>query len=249
MISTILYELKSKKNNWLAACLLTVLAFAAAFAIMKLAPMIILYIVRFINRSEITLALFGLEKQLTSVTYKDLAISVITVANPVILYFVARNTAASYWYDKRIGNTFYFFTQPVSKAYYWFSKTFINLIFTLFLTLTAYLSVFLLSLSGVPVKELKKITVRQVNKIMPSFFMAVLTFCLLGIVLGLAVSEYRGLKLINYITIIMLLLCLLPNLTSALAIWLSSVNDSFESLSDIVPMLEKIRSFVPMYIH
>lgn len=247
MVAILLYEMKRKMKYIVMACIGMITAFAAAFFVMKWMPQVVIAVAQTINHSAVLRSFLGLGKAIEAVTYKELAMSVLTFIYPIFCYLWVSRSAHSFWHEERYGTLHYFYTQPVSRMAYWAAKVLVNFLSYVVYMIFLYLSMVLLSLNGVPVKILKEMTMEDVNNVMISILCIGIMCVGIGTLLGSAANRKRANRWIDCCFGAMLVLCLLPGIFRALAAWLETFNLSVGAITVITGALEKVRLLAPLY--
>lgn len=247
MVGILLYEMKRKMKNIIMVCVGMIIAFAAAFFVMKWMPQVVITIAQTINRSAALRSFLGIDKAIEAVTYKQLAMSVLTFICPVFCYLWVNWSADAFWHEEKYGTLHYFYAQPISRMAYWAAKTLVNVLAYAVCMIFLYLSMILLSLNGVPVKLLKEMTMEDVNHVMISVLCVGILCVGTGTLLGSAANRKRANRWLRYCFGMMLMLCFLPGLLRTLAVWLSSLKLDVGVVTAITGVLQKVRLLVPLY--
>lgn len=247
MVGLLLYELKRKTKDILKLCVGIIIAFGAAFFIMKFIPQLIIVLVRTINVSAALRAFLGLDKAIEAVTYKQLAMAVLTFIWPILCYLWVSWSAHIFWNEEKYGTIHYFYSQPISRMTYWTEKMLVNFLTYAVCMILIYVLTVLLSLNGVPVKILREMTMEDVNDVMISVLVTGIMCVGVGTLLGSAVNGKRAIRWIHYCFGAMIAVCLLPGVFNILKTWMSSNKLSTEAISAIIGFLEKARLWVPLH--
>lgn len=247
MTGIFLYEIKRRLKSILVFCLCIIAVSVSTWFIMRWCPQFVVAIARLINRFAMLRSFLGINKAIEAITYKQAAMSVLTVAYPVFCYLLIRTTANSFWCEEQYGTLHYFYAQPVSRTDYWTAKTLANVLSYALYTTLLYLSVIMLSLTNVTVKILKEITMEDVNNVMISIICISMLCVGIGTLLGSLTSWQKAQKPAFDCFCIMIVLCLLPCVFRVLAAWMEKADMSLESVNTIIKFTEKIRLIIPLY--
>ncbi|MGN0327451.1 MAG: hypothetical protein ACI4D4_00585 [Lachnospira sp.] len=215
MITLLSYELKKEKKTILSLSAAIIFSFAFMYCVMTLAPGLVIKIIMFINKTPWLLSFIGAKDYIKSMTFHQGALVVMTVVNILFMYKLLMYAVNSFMNDRRTGMILYFYSLSVSKTTYWFSKVISTFIYYITGILLLGLCVTLMSLSGIPVQILRDITLTAVFTRMLSVastgFMMLSVGILLSTILSRTISSF-----IQSIYIIMLFLCVLPNILKTL---------------------------------
>ncbi len=243
MITLLSYELKKQMKTILFTSISIIAAFAAMYEIMKLLPDFVINTIMLINKTPYLLSFLGKSDYIEAITFYQGALVVMTPVNVFLLYKLLTYAVNSFMGDRQSGMLLYFYSLSVSKTKYWFSKVISAFIYYIACILILSLCTTLMSLSGIPVKILRDITLKNVFTHMLST--ASTGFMLLSIgTLIYTLFAQKATAFIRGTYIAMLLICVLPNFIKPL---LSNSMLSGSILSGIYNIACSIRNLIPVY--
>lgn len=237
MITLLSYELKKQMKTILFTSISIIAAFAAMYEIMKLLPGFVINAIMLINKTPYLLSFLGKSDYIESITFYQGAMVIMTPVNVFLSYKLLTYAVHSFMGDRQSGMLLYFYSLSVSKTKYWFSKVISAFVYYIACILILSLCTTLMSLSGIPVKILRDITLENV-------FTRILSTASTGFMLlsmGILIYTLFAQKAAAFIRgtyMVMLLICVLPNFIRSLP---SSI------LSGIYNPVCSIRNLVPVY--
>lgn len=238
MITLLSYELKKQMKTILFTSISIIAAFAAMYEIMKLLPDFVINTIMLINKTPYLLSFLGKSDYIEAITFYQGALVVMTPVNVFLLYKLLTYAVNSFMGDRQSGMLLYFYSLSVSKTKYWFSKVISAFVYYIACILILSLCTTLMSLSGIPVKILRDITLENVFTHMLST--ASTGFMLLSIgTLIYTLFAQKATAFIRGTYIAMLLICVLPNFIKPLL--------SNSMLSGIYNIACSIRNLIPVY--
>jgi hypothetical protein len=183
---------------------------------MKLVPDLIIKSLMVINRNPAFLALCGRTDYIESITFHEAALFALTILNPILLFRISCSYAHSFNRDKESGMLMYFNSQNISRASYWLTQLILNAgSYTLNMIILGVCFT-LMSLSGVPVKILREITLDNVYDCLIAL-VSVGFFCFsAGLVYGMLHDYFHFKSNMHTCFIVMIIIYIFPNIIDAL---------------------------------
>lgn len=205
-----------------------------------------------INASPTTQFFLGFDSSIPSFNSRNSVMLALLIILPFFYYYCMVRTANSFWHDYRYGNTFYFYSMPISRIEYWISKSLTNFIEYL-LYIGVIWSVFIgISLTDCTTKVKRMVAVKSVNRIMIAVSLTCFLFFSIGVLLGSIINYYQRKHLLNFIYILSIIITILPNLINGtISFILEIVSYEEYSIDSVVNPLSDIfsslRNFIPFY--
>lgn len=123
----ILYEIKAEKRNICFVLAEAVILFMAGIIAWGF-PMVAVKIVEAVNKSDLVMALFGIEEKIEQFTYENIMFTLFLMISPIVLFRNITGIARSIEREKQLGTDIWFFSQGVSRLKLLFSKLFVRIV-------------------------------------------------------------------------------------------------------------------------
>lgn len=241
------YELKTRKNNIIFFCIITILIFWFYFIMLKM-PQLVLKIAEKINSSEYVLNFLGI-KRIETITYENIMITAWTIMYIGILIWFMYEVMKSVTREKRNGTIKYFLSQPISYKKILFMKLAISIVIFAVEITVWWLMIWRTSLHGATdVEYLSDMITEQTTDLMWSFICVSILVISLGFLYG---CVYNGRSFRGFVVSVfgfMILIALIPNI---LRVGLGALErKSFKTgfYEKLLEVMYKVRRADPLYI-
>lgn len=241
------YQFDRMKKMLLVWILAVIMIFMLAFMVMRVAPVIVLTVVRAINDSEVLKCVFDIEKDISSVTYQHIMMCAAAPVFSVMMYKAMSAVAGAFWSDESAGITACFFSMPVKRSTYLFGKILGVLVCYLLVMAAVYVPFQLVSLHGAAHKFFVDKALSEVGLIMRTFAVCSCTAFCTGVFAGVLMDESRGRWLIKNIYQGCVVLCLLPVILRVINVLVSGLGITLPFYEGLMKILTVVREFVPLY--
>lgn len=241
------YELKTRKNNIIFFCIITILIFWSYLVMLKL-PYIVLKIAGKINSSVYVLDFLGI-KRIESITYENVMITAWNIIYTFILMWFMYEIMKSVTREKRNGTIKYFLSQPVSYKKILILKLGISIILLILEMIVWGIIMWRTSLHGATdIEYLSDMINGQIRDVMFSFMCVSVFFVSVGFLYG---SIYNGRRYRSFAISIygfLILTALLPNIIRVCMGALERKNFNIYFYKKLFDIMCRIRKINPIYI-
>lgn len=241
------YELKTRKNNIIFFCIITILIFWSYLVMLKL-PRIVLKIAGKINGSKYVLDFLGI-KRIESITYENVMITAWNIIYIFILMWFMYEIMKSATREKRNGTIKYFLSQPISYKRILLLKLGISIFIFMFQVIVWGIIIWRTSLHGATdVEYLSHMVNEQIRYVMFSFMCVSILVISVGFLYG---SIYNGRRYRSFAISIygfLILTALLPNIIRVGLRALERKNFNTDFYKKLFDIMCRIRKINPIYI-
>lgn len=241
------YELKTRKNNIIFFCIITILLFWSYLVMLKL-PRMVLKIAGKINSSVYVLDFLGI-KRIEAITYENIMITTWSILYIFILMWFMYEIMKSVTREKRNGTIKYFLSQPISYKKILSLKLVISIIIFMFQTTVWGIIMWRTSLHGAAdVEYLSDMVTEQIKDVMLSFMCVSVFVISVGFLYG---SIYNGRRYRSFFISIfgfLILTSLLPNIIRVGLRALERKNFNTDFYKKLFDVMCRIRKINPIYI-
>ena len=241
-----IYEFKKRKSQFVMLVAGAVL-FLIGFLLRRNFSGILVAGIQFFNSNEYILKLFGFEQPVTSITYTDVMMIMLSILAVFWLYHTMSVIAGSIRKERKMGTMEFFKTQGIATGKIYVIKLLISIVFFLLQLIVWYFIIRRISIYGVEkVEFITDITTKQLQTRMLYLGAAGIIMLGTGFIYGVA-SDRRKASILPDIMGFMILFAILPMVLNVInwAIQKNGVDTAW--LENIVGIVKKIDGFNPVY--
>lgn len=247
MITLTLYEFKKSIKYYLSVLIITIVTFLILLLIDKFGAE---SIYNYINHTPTLFYLLGFENTTLTHTSITLIMIFLLIISPLIYFSFFWKTANSFWEDYYCGSAQFFYSMPISRMEYWFSKALVHIgyLFVYFILLWGICLT--TALSDAKTQLARTIAVNQTNRFLLGILTTSLLFFTIGLFLG-SVKNYINKYTILKICPILVLLTMLPNIINCIVHFtLASIDseiNTVEAITMLAPLTGFLKKINPIY--